>query len=159
MAEKSEGTHEAWSSYSETVLLFAGDPEMVIDLREPVPTAKKEALSAIGLDEPFAILTSHNPGGKVLGADENTRRLDELVAELRIRGLDYLLVDGCSPDRSHCERSVAIKVDRSEALRMAEHWDQIAIFWWDRERFWIYGAISPIGPPISLPGSADRGAS
>lgn len=146
------------SSYSETVLIFAGEPELVIDLREPVSAAMKKALGAIGLDEPFAIVTSHNPCGRVLDSADNSRRLGELEAELRSAGMAYLVMDGCSPDRSHCERSVAIKVDRSEALQIAERWEQIAIFWWDRERFWIYGVISPIGPPISLPGFPDPGA-
>ncbi len=159
VSEKSEEKLEAASSYSETVLVFAGEPQLVIDLREPVSAATKRALGTIGMDEPFAILTSHNPRGKVLDAADNTRRLGELEAELRSVGLDYLVMDGCSPDRSHCERSVAIKVDRSEALRIAERWEQIAIFWWDRERFWIYGAILPIGPPMSLPGSPYQGAS
>lgn len=151
MSEDPKVTHEAWSSYPETVLIFAGDPEMMIDLREPVPLATKKALAAIGLDGPFAVLTSYNPRGDVLDAAENDRRFAELEAELLSSGREYRVMDACSPDKSHCECSVAIKVERAEALRIAERWEQIAIFWWDRERFWIYGAISPIDPPISLP--------
>lgn len=124
---------------------------MMIDLREPVPPATKKALAAIGLDRPFAILTSHDPRGVVLDPAENARRFAELEAELRSLGRKYLVMDACSPDKSHCECSVAITVDRGEALRIAERWEQIAIFWWDLDRFWIYGAISPIQPPISLP--------
>jgi Protein of unknown function (DUF3293). len=151
MSKKVEEKHEAWSSYPETVLIFAGDPEITIDLREPVPPATKNALFALGLDRPFAILTSYNPRGKVLDATENEGRFAELEAELRSSGIEYLVMDACAPDKSHCECSVAIGIDRSEALRIAERWEQIAIFWWDLDRFWIYGAISPIDPPISLP--------
>ena len=159
MSEAPEEKHEAWSAYSETVLIFAGEPEMTIDLRVPVPLASKAALVATGLDQPFAIVTSYNPRGKVLSAAENDSRFAEMEAELRSLGRDYLAIDACSPDKSHCERSVAIKIDRAEALRIAERWEQIAIFWWDLERFWIYGAISPIDPPISLPVSRSSAAS
>jgi hypothetical protein len=151
VSEQPKEKHEAWSSYPETVLIFAGDPEMMVDLREPVSPATKNALTAMGLDKPFAILTSYNPRGEVLSANENDRRFAELEAELRSSGLEYLVMDACAPDKSHCECSVAIKIDRSRALRIAERWEQIAIFWWDGDRFWIYGAISPIDPPVALP--------
>ena len=151
MAEAPKESQEAWSSYSETVLIFAGDPEMMIDLREPVSPATKKTLAAIGLDTPFAVLTSHDPRGVVLDAAENDRRFAELEAELRSLGREYVVMDACSPDKSHCECSVAITTDRAEALRIAESWEQIAIFWWDQDRFWIYGAVSPIDPPIALP--------
>jgi hypothetical protein len=151
VSERPKEKHEAWSSYPETVLMFATEPEMMIDLRQPVPSPTKKALAAIGLDRPFAVLTSYNPRGKVLSAAENDRRFSELEAELKSSGREYLVMDACSPDKSHCECSVAIKTDRSEALEIAKRWEQIAIFWWDLQRFWIYGAISPIDPPVALP--------
>ena len=159
MPDAPKESQEAWSSYAETVLIFAGDSEMMIDLREPVPRATKKALAALGLDQPFAILTSHNPRGEVLDAAENDRRFAELEEELRSLGREYQVMDACSPDKSHCECSVALRVDRDEALRIAERWEQIAIFWWDLDRFWIYGAISPIDPPICLPVSSHQAAS
>jgi hypothetical protein len=150
MAEHTQNKHEAWSSYPETVLIFSGEPEMMIDLRAPVPQATKNALAAIGLDEPFGILTSFDPGGQNLPAEENARRFSELEAELRSSGIEYLVLDACSPDKSHCEGSVAVKVDRGRALEIARRWEQIAIFWWDLDRFWIYGAVSNI-ESLSLP--------
>lgn len=154
MSEHSAQKHEAWSNYSETVLIFAGDPEMVIDLREPVRPATRKAMIAMGLDEPFAILTSHDPFGKVLSSVENDRRFAELESELASSRLDYLVMNACAPDKSHCECSVAVKIDRDEALAIAKRWEQVAIFWWDLEKFWIYGAISPIDP-VALPVSND----
>lgn len=159
MAEQPEEKHDAWSSYPETVLIFAGDPAMMIDLREPVSPATRNALAAIGMDSPFAILTSYDPRGVVLSAAENDRRFAELEAELRSSKRDYLVMDACSPDKSHCERSAAIKIGRADALLIAERWEQLAIFWWDLERFWIYGAINPTDPPISLPVSRHQAAS
>jgi hypothetical protein len=105
---------------------------------------------AIGLGDPFAVLTSYNPRGENISDSENERRFDELKAELSSAGDEFVVMDACSPDKSHCECSVALKVDRETALDVAKRWDQIAIFWFDGSRFWIYGAISQIDP-IPLP--------
>jgi hypothetical protein len=141
---------EAWSSYPETVLVFAGEAEMVIDLREPVPPATKDALRAVGLGEPFSILTSYNPRGEKIASEENERRFEEMTAELRSAGIEFVVMDACSPDRSHCECSVVLKGDRDAAIDIAKRWEQIAIFWYDGGSFWIYGAISEV-EPIQLP--------
>lgn len=150
MSEPETPEHEAWSSYSETVLIFAGEPEMVIDLRAPVLPAAKQALEAIGLNSPFAVLTSFNPHGKNLTDAENDRRFSALEAELDRLALKYVVLAGCSPDRAHCERSVAVCMERPEALDIARHWEQLAIFWFDMEMFWIYAAVLA-AEPISLP--------
>ena len=146
--------NEAWSSYPETVLVFAGDPEMMVDLREPVPPATRNALKAMGLGEPFSVLTSYNPRGETIEAAENDRRFAELKAELESAGIEYRVIDACSPDRSHCECSVVLmKVERDDAIEIAKRWEQVAIFWYDGNgRFWIYGGIvdtSPISLPVS----------
>ena len=133
---------ERWSSYPETVLIFAGDPEVFVDLREEVPPATRKGLAAIGLGEPFSVLTAFNPRGVDKSAEENKRRMDELEAELSSAGDDFVRVDACSPDRSHCECSVALKGDRRRAIDIAARFEQIAIFWYDGAAFWIYGAIS-----------------
>ena len=138
---------EVWQSYSETVLVFDGEPETVIDLREPVTPEKRREL---GLGQPFAVLTSFNPRGENIAAEENARRFAQLEADLQLLGLEYVTLDGCSPDRQHCERSVAVKVDRSVALGFARRWEQLAIFWWDLERFWIYPALV-VMEPLPLP--------
>lgn len=150
MSERETPKHEALSSYSETVLIFAGEPEMTIDLREPISVAAKRGLAAIGLDASFAVLTSFNPFGENLPDEENARLFSELEAELRSAGLEYSVLDACSPDRDHCERSVAVCMERTAALDIARRWDQLAIFWFDLERFWIFGVVSAM-EPISLP--------
>src|SRR5687768_15623216 len=142
MADKAKPRDERWGSYPETVLIFSGDPELFIDLREPVPPATREALGAIGLGEPFSILTAFNPRGVDYPPEENTRRMDELEAELESSGDAFVNVDACSPDKAHCECSVALKGDMKRALDIARRWEQIAIFWWDGSKFWIQGAIS-----------------
>ncbi len=140
--DKQKPRDERWGSYPETVLIFSGEPEVFIDLRERVAPATRNALEAIGLGEPFAILTAFNPRGVDLLPPENSRRMRELEAELESAGDQFVRVDACSPDKSHCECSVAITGDMRRALDIARRWEQIAIFWWDGSVFWIQGAIS-----------------
>lgn len=144
---------ERWSSYPETVLYFAGDPEVMVDLRVPLEPAVRRGLAAIGLDGKFAVLTAFNPRGVDIGEAENNRRMKELEAELESSGDEFVRVDACSPDRSHCECSVALKGDLDRAIDIAKRWEQIAIFSFDgSSSFWIYGAtelIEPIKLPVS----------
>ena len=139
---KQEPRDERWGSYPETVLIFSGDPEVFIDLRERVPAATRNALDSLGLGEPFAVLTAFNPRGVDISPEENSRRMQQLEAELESSGDHFVRVDACSPDKSHCECSVAIKGEMQRALDIARRWEQIAIFWWDGSLFWIQGAIS-----------------
>jgi len=150
MTEKRKPRDEKWGSYPETVLIFAGEPEVMVDLREEVPQATRKGLASLGLDGPFSVLTAFNPRGVNIGAEENARRMEELESELRSSGDHFVRLDACSPDKSHCECSVALKGSPDRALDMASRWEQIAIFWWDGSRFWIIGAISD-GAPFPLP--------
>jgi len=145
-----KGLDERWSSYPETVLHFAGDPEVMVDLRMEVSPAIRRGLGALGLDAEFAVLTAFNPRGVDIGEEENNRRMKELEAELSSSGDAFVRVDACSPDRSHCECSIALPGDYNRAIDMAKRWEQIAIFWFDGSCFWIYGAIEAI-EPIKLP--------
>lgn len=142
MIHKQKPRDERWSSYPETVLVFSGEPEVFVDLREKVPPATRDALGAIGLGEPFGILSAFNPRGVDYDAEENARRMEELEAELRSAGYDFARVDACSPDRTHCECSVALKTNMKQAVDIAKRWEQVAIFWWDGSTFWIQGAIT-----------------
>jgi len=59
---------------------------------------------------------------------------------LRGDGYKFMQVEACSPDRSHCESSVAVLMPRDKAIALARELEQIAIFWFDGARFWILGA-------------------
>ncbi|HVF41324.1 MAG TPA: DUF3293 domain-containing protein [Gemmatimonadaceae bacterium] len=153
-AQSQKPRDERWSRYPETVLIFAGDPEVYIDLREPVPPATKKAMKAIGLGEPFGVLTAFNPRGQDVDEEENAKRSEELENELTSSGDEFVRVDACAPDRAHCECSVALKAPRARVVDIAKRWEQIAIFWWDGSNFWIEGAISDADPmqlPVGLP--------
>jgi len=147
---------ERWSSYPETVLFFAGETEVMVDLRVGVSPAVRGGLARLGLGEPFGVMTAFNPGGVDISDAENERRMKELEAELESSGDAFVRVDACSPDRSHCECSVALKGTLDRVIDMAKRWEQLAIFWFDGSGFWIYGAIEPIRP-IKLPVDQDSG--
>ena len=140
---------ERWSSYPETVLYFAGDPEVMVDLRVDVSPAIRRGLAALGLTQ-FAVLTAFNPRGVDTDEMENDRRMKEMEAELSSSGDSFVRVDACSPDRSHCECSVALSADFDSAIDIARRCEQVAIFCYDGSTFWIYGAIDSI-IPIKLP--------
>src|SRR4029078_9126688 len=148
--QKRKPVDERWSSYPETVLYFAGEPEVMVDLRIEVAKPVRDGLAAIGLDQAFGVLTAFNPRGVDTSSQENNRRMKELEAELSSAGNFFVRVDACSPDKSHCECSVALRAERARVIEIARRWEQIAIFWWDGTSFWIYGAISE-ADPIQLP--------
>lgn len=143
MDDKPKPINEQWGSYPETVCYFQADEEVMVDLRVPLPPATRNGLSALGLSEPFGILTAFNPRGVDLEDAENSRRASELEAELVSLGMDFVRVDCCSPDRAHCECSVAVVAPKEQLIEMARRWEQIAIFWFDGSLFWIEGAIRP----------------
>ena len=150
MTEKKKPLDERWSRYPETVLHFDGEAPVMIDLRIKVTPALRGGLAALGLEGEFAVLTAFNPRGVDASDEENRKRMGELEAELASVGEHFIRLDACSPDKSHCECSLALSVPRERALEIAKRWDQVAIFWFDGGKFWIYGAIDPT-VPIPLP--------
>jgi len=142
-----------WPKYPETVLTFSTSPPLEIDLRAvPSPEALSR-LAAAGLGEPFAIMTACDPRGENLPAHENERRQRELEGRLTKSGHGFTTVDCCSPDRSHCERSVAVPMPQQEAVALARELEQVAIFWFDGRQFWIVGALVETDP-LMLPRSS-----
>jgi hypothetical protein len=142
-----------WPRYPETILDFATTPGLVIDLREIPGESKVAALKAAGLDQPFAIMTAFDPHGENLSAAENQKRKQALDKRLQSSGYKFVQVDCCSPDRSHCECSVAVMMPQENALDLAREMQQVAIFWFDGRRFWILGALVETDP-LMLPRSS-----
>ena len=142
-----------WPRYPETILDFATTPRLLIDLREIPADDKIEALKAGGLDQPFAVMTAFDPRGENLSAAENQKRKRELDESLLSNGYTFVQVDCCSPDRSHCECSVAVTMPQEKALDLAREMQQVAIFWFDGKRFWILGALVETDP-LMLPRSS-----
>lgn len=141
-----------WPRYPETVLRFS-DPPVEIDLRDVPSEYALAKLRAAGFGEPFAVITAFDPGGRNLSASENEERRRDLNRRLEKTGHRFVAVDACSPDRSHCECSVAVVMKRKEALALARELEQVAFFWFDGSRFWIRGAIAA-ADPLMLPRSS-----
>ena len=142
-----------WPRYPETVLAFATTPPVEIDLREVPSDAAIVALGAAGLAERFAIITAFDPRGQNLSRAENEKRKRNLDRRLRSTGYRFAHVDCCSPDRSHCECSVAIVMPQDKAIDLAREMEQVAIFWFDGRRFWIFGVLVETDP-MMLPRSS-----
>src|SRR5829696_5938498 len=127
MTKPQKPRDERWGSYPETVCYFQGQTEVMVDLREEVAPQIRKGLGALGLDEPFGVLTAYNPRGVDRPDDENKRRAAELEAELHSLEYRFVPVDCCSPDRAHCEYSVAIVAPKETVLDIARRFDQIAV--------------------------------
>ena len=139
-----------WPRYPETVLEFATTPAVEIDLREIPSDDKIVALYSAGFDQPFAVMTAFDPRGENLPPAENEKRKQGLERRLRSSGYKFAEVDACSPDKSHCECSVAVVMPQEKALDLARELEQVAIFWFDGKRFWILGALVETDP-LMLP--------
>ncbi len=136
---------ESFEAYPETVLAFEGGPR--IELRWQLDSEERRELAALELGPSFAVLTAEDPGGEEAddSADdlaerqrENTRRTLRFEELLTRQGLAFRRVDGSAPDGTRRERCVAVAVSREEATRLAAERDQVALFWYDRERFWLW---------------------
>ena len=142
-----------WPRYPETILTFATTPAVEIDLRG-IPSDRAIAdLAAAGFGRPFAILTAFDPHGRDISREENEKRKQGLDHRLTVGGYRFVHVDACSPDRAHCECSVAIMMPQDKAIDLSRELEQVAIFWFDGSRFWILGAIVE-SDPLLLPRSS-----
>src|SRR5688572_11844427 len=142
-----------WPRYPETVLDFATTPPIEIDLRKVPSGDAIAALKSAGLGQPFAIMTAFDPRGENLSPSENEKRRQQLDERLRSSGYRFTRVDCCSPDRSHCECSVAVVMPQEKAIDLARELEQVAIFWFDGSRFWILGGLAETDP-LMLPRSS-----
>jgi hypothetical protein len=146
-----------WESYGETILEFFPDPgadgapALRLDLRAELPSSAPGSLARLGLDAPFAVFTAENPRGENVEdagsrreaarrAETNARRRGGLEAALRELGLRWTRVDGVAPDGGYRERCVAAVVPREAAAELARTLGQLALFWFDGNRFWLFPA-------------------
>ena len=142
-----------WPRYPETILSFSTQPVVEVDLREIPSEGALAQLQAAGFADPFAILTAFDPHGRDLSTAENKKRRRYLDRRLTTEGYKFAHVDACSPDRSHCECSVAVVMPQGKAINVARELGQVAIFWFDGKRFWILGVVVETDP-LMLPRSS-----
>jgi hypothetical protein len=141
-----------WQRYPETILWFLTQPPVMIDLRSKVADSDRLMLDQAGLLGKFAVITPCDPLGRDLAPQENSTRMQRFLLSLRETGERFVQVDACSPDKSHCEPSVALETDLDHARATARAHEQIAFFWYDGAAFWIIGALEK-SEPILLPPS------
>lgn len=137
-----DSAREEWGDFPSTHLHFVDPPASSIVVRAHVTADARAALAAHGLSGPFSVITAQDPMGRTPSPEANARLAAKLQAQVAALGVPFARVEACSPDRSHCEQSVAVVLARHEAVRLACEYDQLAIFWFDGDAFWIVPARS-----------------
>lgn len=142
-----------WAAYQTAVLEFfpPGLPRVEVDLTAPVGSGVVRALTEACPGPTFAVITACNPRGAQYTDEENEERCLDLEARLDAEGLAFIRADGCSSDREHRERGVAVRLDRAPARELAQALDQYAIYWWDGRRFWLVPVRDAEREPEALP--------
>ena len=152
-AEIAARADEKWDEYPNTILEFHGPPPVRIDLRDPLDDGQRRALRVLTESRAFGIFTAENPAGENAedapsARDEerrearNERRTSRLEKELPASGVRFVPVDGVSPDGQYRERCVAALLPRAESIALARRFDQLALFWFDGERFWLLPGLA-----------------
>ncbi len=130
---------DPWTHYPHTLLRFPDDGR-TIDLRQALSAENLAFLRGLFPRGRFAIVTPANPRGENADRATNDDRLRALAAELDILHIPARRVDGTSPDGSHVEPGLAIPLKLLAAVRLAHHWEQLGLFWFDGERVWLVPA-------------------
>jgi Protein of unknown function (DUF3293) len=135
-----------WTAYAKTILLIGGEPRIKVDLRQPVSDDLRHLLTNLGLGATFAIVTPFDPRGVRAPAWKNEEQYHRVQALLGSRNLRFIAADGESPDTMHRERGFAVAMSRSDAAALARELEQLALYWFDGETFWIDGALAARAP-------------
>jgi len=78
---------------------------------------------------PIAVITAHNPYGRVVSPEENEKAQADLEAGLTSQGREWWPAAGADPTWTHVEQSVAIPgMDEAEARELGARLHQEAIF-------------------------------
>jgi hypothetical protein len=142
-----------WDAYAETILEFRGPPVVAVDLRAPLTAPTRRALRTIVGGERFAVFTAENPAGRNVEdapsdaeearrAERNEQRRSQLEGELDSLGVRFVAVDGVAADGDYRERCAAALMDREDAAALARRYGQLALFWFDGDRFWVVPGIA-----------------
>ena len=102
---------------------------------------------------PFGVLTACNPLGRLISSEDNQARDQALAAHLHRAGWASVRATGRSPGGQHREPGFAVPASQAELLRIAETFEQTAIFWFDGRVFWL---VPVRGNPVPLPAATDE---
>ncbi len=107
---------QLWDQYRNTLFLM------------PQPLSRRLA---------FAIVTAHNPQGRMLSPAANQSRDSQLRLELEAAGIRHRSLWGCAPDFSHQEKSWAVLVTRPQALQLGNRLQQNALYWVEGDQLYL----------------------
>ncbi len=131
-----------WGSFPDTLLHFRTAPPLVVDLRKPVSQETISRFRSLNFERAFGVVTAENPMGVPSPVKANLERAAELRTEVAKLQVPQASLDACSPDGSHCEESVAVAMGLGSLIAIADRYDQLAVFWFDGDAFWIEPARS-----------------
>jgi hypothetical protein len=131
-------------------LLHFTEHGLVIDLRRPLGREVRDQLAAIGLGGGFCVITADNPNGRTQSNSQNAAAMHRLREAIATLDADATPCDGTNPDRTHRERGLAARIDRARGIELGRAFEQIAIFHYDGDTFWLVPALAE-GPARRLP--------
>lgn len=131
-----------WGPFPDTILRFCSVPPLIVDLRSEVSDSSRVGFRKLGFERTFGVVSAHDPMGLRQQAAVNTGLGASLQADVAELSAAQSPVDACSPDGSHREASIAIALDLQPLIDLAKRYDQLAIFWFDGDAFWIVPARS-----------------
>ena len=88
---------------------------------------------------PFAILTAHNPGAKIVDLETNTKADKELRRSLSRKSFPKHRITALSEDWSHEEKSFAVwGLDHATAAKIGREFRQDAYFWVENDTVHVH---------------------
>jgi hypothetical protein len=131
-------------------LLHFTEHGLVIDLRRPLGREVRGQLAAIGLGDGFCVITADNPNGRTQSDSQNAAAMHRLREAVVTLDADATPCDGTNPEQTHREQGLAARIDRARGIELGRAFEQIAIFHYDGDTFWLVPAMAE-GPARQLP--------
>jgi len=101
-----------------------------------------DAVRALPLDEPIAVVTAWNPASVTRPREENELAQNRLIEAIESVGRPWLRVTGTSPDGSWVEPSIAIGgMNRNDAVTLGKEYGQRAIFQLTRDELVVVPVV------------------
>lgn len=115
-------------AYRETDYFVSDDPPLMLNIDEQNDDARI-LLASFGV-ETAAFLTAWNPGSQKLSDDENDDRQTELLTEIELRRLNYLVGYGEHADWREYSYLI-LGINQEDATALAHRFEQNAYLWLD----------------------------
>ncbi|KMT63800.1 DUF3293 domain-containing protein [Catenovulum maritimum] len=85
----------------------------------------------------FAIITACNPNGVILNHSENSLKDKMLQSDILSLNVPYRSITGCSANFCHKEKSWIVAIEKAEAIKLADKYQQNAIFWVEANQLYL----------------------